>query len=930
MQPPILDAKLQPPILDAKLQPPILRRNLTLRPHLDQRLDDGLAEHHRLLLIYAPAGYGKTTLAAEWIAARTHRAAWLSLDEAEGDPVQFVMAVAAALQRVHADFGAAMMRRLQTPTGAPPANSEHAAASGLAAALAADLNQRAPALLVLDDFHLAATPAVCTITQTLIDRAPTLTLVITARTEPELALPRLRVRNQLTEITALDLRFSADETTHFLRQTMQLDVSMTLGAELAQRTEGWAGALQLAALTLRGLSRTEQQVFVTAFRGDHRHLADYLSDEVLRQLPAEMRHFLLVTAPLTRLCAPLCDALLAEARTTSLAAPPDSQAMLENIERSGLFLTALDAHQRWYRYHPLFGDLLRSRLEQEHPGLTAVLHGRAAAWYLHAGDADAAMHHALQSGDPSSAADIAQQFGVQMVGGSRLGTFSGWLHTLTPEAVARRPYLLIGAAWTHVLTGNVDMALHETELAEAQLDDFVSFDSIVDNRQITAAEVRGHINAIRGYAARLRDDSDAVIRYARLALEELPHDAYTVRSTVALNLALFEMERGELDASLRSCDEAQRMGMQNEANLFVALSALGIKGEVFLQRGRLSEAGVRFQEIVAASAQEGLPVIGMGYLGLAQIALLRGDPVEARRLLAEGMQLAQEIASSEAMRQAVIFAAEIALYEGDLAQAQRHLSEIDAQMQPGHAAHAAADDFAVLSSRLALAAGDLGAAFAWLGPPATSHPSRSYAQRRLTVQAELQRVRLWLAAGRATDALALAADVEQAAGEVDEWQATVTAILLRARGHYDLRTPEAAAAALRQALKLAAAQDAAGLIAMESAGLNALLLQCAAGGDALATFARRVLSMLPQPDAGAPTPPDRQSALQNSLAEVLSVRELEVLRLIATGLPNKAIAETLIIAPSTVKTHINNILAKLDAANRTEAVAKARTIGLVE
>jgi LuxR family maltose regulon positive regulatory protein len=198
------------------------------------------------------------------------------------------------------------------------------------------------------------------------------------------------------------------------------------------------------------------------------------------------------------------------------------------------------------------------------------------------------------------------------------------------------------------------------------------------------------------------------------------------------------------------------------------------------------------------------------------------------------------------------------------------------------------------------------------------------------VQAELQRVRLWLAAGRATDALALAADVEQAAGEVDEWQATVTAILLRARGHYDLRTPEAAAAALRQALKLAAAQDAAGLIAMESAGLNALLLQCAAGGDALATFARRVLSMLPQPDAGASTPPDRQSALQNSLAEVLSVRELEVLRLIATGLPNKAIAETLIIAPSTVKTHINNILAKLDAANRTEAVAKARTIGLVE
>lgn len=922
---------MQPPILDAKLQPPILRRNLTLRPHLDQRLDDALADRHRLLLICAPAGYGKTTLAAEWIAARSHRAAWLSLDEAEGDPVQFVTAVAAALQRVYADFGVAMMRRLQTLTGAPPASSAHEAATGLAAALAADLNQRAATLLVLDDFHLAATPAVCTITQTLIDRAPALTLVITTRTEPDLALPRLRVRNQLTEITALDLRFSADETTHFLRQTMQLDVSTTLGAELAQRTEGWAGALQLAALTLRGLNRTEQQAFVTGFRGDHRHLADYLSDEVLRQLPAEMRHFLLVTAPLNRLCAPLCDALLAEAQTRGLVAPPDSQAMLEDIERRSLFLTALDSHRRWYRYHLLFADLLRSRLEQEYPGLTAVLHSRAAEWHLHAGNADAAMHHALQSGDPAFAADIAQQFGVQMIGGSRLGAFSGWLQMLSPEAVARRPYLLIGAAWAHVLTGDVDAALHETELAEAQLGNFASFASIVDNRQITAAEVRGHINAIRGYAARLRDDSDAVIRFARLALEDLPNDAYTVRSTVALNLALLEMERGELDAALRSCDEAQRMGMQNEANLFVALSALGIKGEVYLQRGRLSEASDRFQELVAAGAQEELPlpVIGMGYLGLAQIALLRGDPVEARRLLAEGMQRAQEIASSEAMRQAVIFAAEIALYEGDLTQAQRHLGEIDAQAQPGHAAHAVADDFAVLRSRLALAVGDLDAAFAWLAPPAAFHSLRSYAQRRLAMQAELQRVRLWLAAGRAADALALVADVERVAHEVDEWQAMVTAKLLCARGHLSQRAPDAADAALHQALKLAAAQDAAGLIAMDSAGLDALLMRHAAGDDALSVFARRVLSMLPQSEAGASTLHQAQAAAQSGLAEPLSVRELEVLRLIAAGFPNKAIAETLIIAPSTVKTHINNILAKLDAANRTEAVAKARTIGLL-
>ncbi|MFN3331446.1 MAG: LuxR C-terminal-related transcriptional regulator [Caldilinea sp.] len=920
---------MPPPIFDVKLHPPPLRRNLTLRPRLYKLLDDGLADHHQLLLICAPAGYGKTTLIAGWLTTTARRAAWLSLEEADADPVQFVMATAAALQTIHPDFGATMLRRLQSgaPPSAPQAPGEQELSTTLAHALAAELNQHPAALLVLDDFHLAASPDVCQLVQMLLDQSPSLTIAMTTRVEPALALPRMRVRNQLTEITVHELRFSAEETTQFLQQTMQLHTPSTLGAELAQRTEGWAGALQLAALSLRGLTDAEQQAFVASFSGDHRHIADYLSTEALRQLPAEMRHFLFVTSPLQRLCAPLCDALLI---MSSFPTPIDSQAMLESIERRGLFLNALDERRHWYRYHHLFGDLLRSHLQQEHPDLSPLLHRRAAQWYLEEGDADAAMHHALQTGDSAFAADIAQQFGVQMVGGSRLGAFSGWLHMLAPEAVACRPYLLVGAAWTHVLTGNVDTALRETELAEAQLDDFVSFDSLVDNRQITAAEVRGHINAVRSYAARLRNDPDTVIRYARLALEELPNDANTVRSTVALNLALFEMERGELDAALHSCDEAQHMGMQNGANLFVALSAIGIKGEIFLQRGQLNEASARFQEVLTASAQEGLPlpVIGMGYLGLAQIALLRGDPVEARRLLAEGMQLAQEIASSEAMRQAVIFAAEIALYEGDLAQAQRHLGEIGAQAQPNHAAHVAAD-VAVLHSRLAMAAGDLDAAFAWLDPFAASAPLLSHAQRRLTVQVELQRVRLWLAAGRTADALALAMDVEQTAGEVDEWQAMVTAILLRARGHHALRAPEAAAAALRQALKLAAAQDAAGLIAMDSAGLDALLMEAAAGDDTLAAFAQRVLSLLPQPDAGASTPTAAPAPSQSNLAEPLSVRELEVLRLIAAGLPNKAIAETLVIAPSTVKTHVNNILAKLGATNRTEAVAKAQALGLL-
>jgi LuxR family maltose regulon positive regulatory protein len=913
---------MPPPILDARLHPPLLRRNLTLRPRLYRLLDAGLSDHHRLLLICAPAGYGKTTLLAGWSTTCARPVAWLNLEEGDGDPVQFVTAVAMALQTTHPDFGATMLRWLQVgaPLSGAQSPDEQEMSVSLANALAAELSQHPVALLALDDFHLAASPEVCRLVQMLLDQSLSLTIAMTTRTEPALALPRMRVRNQLTEITVHDLRFSAEETTQFLQHTMQLNTPSALSAELAQRTEGWAGALQLAALSLRGLTGTEQQAFVTSFSGDHRHIADYLSTEVLRQLPVEMRHFLFVTSPLLRLCTPLCDALLA------ISPPPtpiDSQVMLESIERQGLFLTALDNRRRWYRYHHLFGDRLRSHLQQEHPDLPPMLHRRAAEWHLEVGDADAAMHHALQTGDSAFAADIAQQFGVQMVGGSRLGAFLRWLDALDLHEVAQRPYLLVSAAWTHVLIGHSDDALREVDLAEAQLPDFVDFYSDVDGRMITAAEVRGHINAVRGYAARRRGDVDSVIHFARQALEDLPTDAYTVRSTVALNLGLLEYERGDFDAAVRAYAEAYRMGMQNTANLFVALSARGLEGEVFLQRGELHEAAACFQDVLTAGAAENPPppAIGMGYLGLARIALLRGAPVEAERLLSEGMQFAQEIASAEAMQQTAGFAVEIALYNGDLAQARRHLAMAGASAHPGR-------DFSIDSVapgiRLALAEGDLAAARTWLEgmPDLLDTQSPTYEMRRTTLYIDLQRARVWLAMGRMDDALSLLASLEQTAHELGEWQAAITALLLQARCHLARQETTAAHMALHDALRSCAAQDAAGLVVMEGQGLGGVLASIAVGADAVAAFAARVLTLLPGPASAA-------LAAQAGLVEPLSEREFDVLRLMAAGRPNKAIAEALIIAPSTVKTHVNNILAKLDAANRTEAVAKARAMGLL-
>lgn len=911
---------MTPSILSPRLHPPFLRHNLTPRPQLYQRLGDGLANQHRLLLVCAPAGYGKTTLVAGWSASCGLPVAWLSLEEADGDPVQFVIALTAALQSILPDLGITLLGRLQANAGV--AGDEGSGMTALITGLVADLASRPPCLLVLDDYHLAATSPVNTIVQTLLAQAPTLTLAITSRTVPELALPRLRLRHQLTEVTAVDLRFSLNEALRFLRQTMQIEVAPALGVELAQRAEGWVGALQLAALSLRGLDTPAQQAFVAAFGGDHRDIADYLTDEVLRQAPPDVHDFLLVTSPLTRLCAPLCDAMLAAAHGTA-PAPGASQTLLETVERRNLFLTPLDAQRYWYRYHHLFANLLQARLQREQPGLTSTLHRAAASWWLAAGDGDTAMQHALQCGDADFAAELAQHFGVQMVGGSRLGAFLGWLAALDADAVARRPYLLVGAAWAQVLTGRNDLALTNAAQAEAALDNFTGFTSVVDGRAITAAEVRGHIDAVRSYAARLCGDIDSVVTFSRRALAELPRDAYTVRSIVALNLGLLEMERGELDAALLTCEEAYQMGIQNAANLFVALSAVGLQGEIYLQRGQLQAAAERFQRLLSlgAAMTPTPPAVGMGYLGLARIALLRADPDAAQRLLNEGIRLAAEITSGEAMQEAERCAVEIALFTGDLAEAQRQLAEMDRHALPGKT-----DVITnVLHSQLALRSGDVSAAVDWLAQAQRALPTapQSAAAHRQTLEVTWQQTRLLLAQGRPAAALALLASVQPTVHMLADWRATVTTTLLSAHVHYALGETVAAQRNLAAAVALLAPQDAPGPLLAERSDVTTLLQPVLDAGGSFSEFTQRIRLLL----AAAPMTSSDVSA--TSLIEPLSERELEVLRLMAAGYPNKAIADALIVAPSTIKTHVNHILAKLGAVNRTEAVVRARELGLL-
>ncbi|MFN3982900.1 MAG: helix-turn-helix transcriptional regulator, partial [Caldilinea sp.] len=424
------------PMLATKLYIPPLPPKVVIRPRLIEQLTAGLAIGRKLSLIAAPAGFGKSTLASAWIAGCGRPAAWLSLDEHDGDPVRFLAYLVRALQGVAPALGAGILDALQSPQ--PPA---------LDALLTALLNEIAhaphPCILVLDDYHLVNAGQVDTALIFLLEHLPPqLHLFITTREAPALPLPRLRARNQLTDIGAAELRFTPAEAAEFLQQVMGLALTAEEAAALEQRTEGWIAGLQLAALSMQG----SQDVagFIQAFSGAHRHIVDYLVTEVLQRQPEPIRDFLLQTSILDRMNGALCDAVTAQ---------PGGAAQLESLQRGNYFLIPLDETRTWYRYHHLFADVLRARLTAEQPDQAARLHRRASDWYAQQGALPDAIRHALAAEDFARAAHWIEQAAPALRRTRQEALILGWLQTLPDAIFHNRPVLSVTYALALLVSG---------------------------------------------------------------------------------------------------------------------------------------------------------------------------------------------------------------------------------------------------------------------------------------------------------------------------------------------------------------------------------------------------------------------------------------------------------------------------------------------
>jgi LuxR family maltose regulon positive regulatory protein len=885
------------------------------RPRLAGRLEASLAA--RLTLAIAPAGFGKTTLISAWIhALPIAQAAWLSLDEGDNVPLRFMSHLIAALQTLDASCGKAARVLVNGPSGL----SADAAMTALINDLAACPAQT---VLVLDDYYVIHNEWVHAAIEFLLAHQPSsLHLVIASREDPPLPLSRLRARGQLVEIRANDLRFTSDEAAAFLHQTMGLSLSPETVTALETRTEGWIAGLQLAALALQ--ERRDAEACVRAFSGSHRYVIDYLVDEVLRQQPPHVRQFLVQTAILDRMCAPLCDALR-DGRLehgTEDPHPPGqlplgSQTILEYLERANLFLIPLDGERHWYRYHHLFADSLRTELDE---GEQVVLHRRAARWFRDNGLLPEAVRHAAAAHDATLAADLLAEAGSEasLWSSGDFGQYLAWVESLPPEAIQGRPRLQLCYGRALYLFGR----LAEAEQVLDRVDDELRAEPAADEALIALA------TAYRAQCRLERGDFQTTQQLAEDAIAHLSPGAGLDYARACYALASAHYSQGHSAAAGTLFEEGSRIAERRGA-LTLALSSGECAARCLLQQGRLAAAGQRADQIVALG-QVGTtahPLIVGALLTQAAIAYLQNDLERVEPLLWQAIDLVQPMGTLVRAQQcwAYLQLARLREARGDPEGAT------EAAEQADRVAFEVDNDFYLRAS----AARRARRGTTPLSGATTVLRERVYMPvsfHALTEFEELVPACRAIIGGAAQDTLPVLDRLLEAAQRDGRGLAAIELQVWRALAFQALGQGDAALEALAQAMALAAPPHCVRPFLDVGPGIGELLRLATAQG-AGGGFARALLDAHAAEAQGqapqAAARPSSAAARPSPLIEPLSERELEVLRLIAEGLSNQEIADQLVIGVGTVKWYATTIYAKLSVGSRTQAAARAKQLGLL-
>jgi LuxR family maltose regulon positive regulatory protein len=894
-------------LLRTKLYLPSGRPHLVARPRLIARLNEGLTRP--LTLLSAPPGFGKTTLLSEWVAQDKLPVAWLVLDADDNDPVRFWSYFIAALKQVDAAIGSSSLGLLQSPSATVPESMLRALVNEIDSFpddQAADSipneieGLRAGFILVLDDYHVIETPAIHQHLSFLLDHLPPhMHLVISTRADPPLHLARLRARDQLIELHESDLRFTRAEAVQFLNETMKLSLTSEQIAALETRTEGWIAGLQLAALSLRG--REDLSGFVRAFTGSHRFVFDYLMDEVFARQTEGTQNFLLQTSILERLNASLCNAL---------AGYTDSQAMLEELERNNLFLTALDDERRWYRYHQLFADVLRHRLAEKSPTALIELHSVASEWFNNEGLVTEAVNHALAAHDWERVARLIGDASESLRQRGEIATLTHWIQSL-PDAVHHfHPGLCL--TYARALIDVARYADAETFILEAEhwLEDHAQAnDPRVDS-------LRGKTLALRAQFAITRGEFSQAIELAQRAEQLLAPDDVSWRIWVSLILAgAWRFTSNWLKAN-ETFQEAAALS-ESAGDYTNALFALSSRGDILEAEGKLRQAAQQFEEVLRLARAWGIanaPVTGYALVGLGRVRYEWNDLDAALHDVQTGLERGQLAGIMDVLLPGYHALARIRQAQGDRDSALAALDEGDAIAEKMGLAQVKVW-ISALRAQVWLARGDTEAALDWAGHFVGPMQDVMFPSVPIAL------ARAWLSQRETDKALPLldhALQSTQAVGRLGNaiHILAVQAIVFHAQGQ-----SEQAFARLEQAMGLAEPEGYVRVFVDEGAPMARLLHRMLTRSSA-SEYVRRLLEALGE--SVKITPP-----IASKLIDPLSQRELEVLHLIVDGATNQEIAHELVLTVNTVKRHISNIFRKLDVSNRAQAIARARELNLL-
>jgi LuxR family maltose regulon positive regulatory protein len=884
-------------LLKTKLNAPQLRDEWVSRPLLLDRLNQGLSG--KLILVSAPAGFGKTSLLGEWTRQCHLPVAWLSLDENDNDPSRFWSYFVGAVQTIKPGIGEAALASFQS--GQP---------QSIEAFLITLINEitdnLTPFVIVLDDYHLINAQAIQTAITFLLEHMPAqMHLIISGRSDPPIPLARFRASNQVTEMRSKDLRFNRDETATLANDVLKLGISENDLETLIRRTEGWIASLQMAITSMRG--REDISGFINKLSGSHRFVLEYLVDEVLAGQEEDIRRFLYQTSILRRMTGPLCDAVTGR---------NDGREMLLRLEKNNMFLQPLDDEDRWYRYHQLFADVLSIQLDNLHLENKDILHSRASLWFEKEGLLDESIYHALQARDLERAASLIERTASSLVEHSQILTLLNLVSNLPQDIINLKPWLSICYAWALLLSGQPGKVEPVLQAAEGRLENIGQ--AFINTTDELSVKVRGHALTIRAYIARAMGDIEKSIELSSKAAEMLPDSEATAQSANVLNLAISEYMNGDVLNSSRYFEEAREMGTRS--NFYVALEATCSLGDLEFEEGRLIKAAETYQHALTLATEYGgghlIPAASHAYHGLGRLCYERNDLKEARRYADQGIELSEEAHLPNAYRYANLALISQAL--GDEIEAEKAIKKAEATVT---AATLDALHISAWKTRLLLARGDLPALREWT----TSQELLMNQSKPPPFVIEMPYLTSCLASivlGKAEQAKQFLIPLFQKAENQGRIMSMIEIMAIQALAFRSTGSSDEAGEALERALILADGKGFIRTFVDFGAPMQQLLRQ-ALQISKVKDYVQQLLSAFPRLN--------RTSVVQlnTDLVEYLNEREKQILRFMADGLSNKTIADNLYLSINTVKWYTRQIYNKLGVNSRVEAVNRARNLDIL-